>query len=79
MDLHIECNIHQIVFRDKNVEKKEKRRVLADFYKKMFTKSWMQRVRTNIDWHQPSSQDDSVVASAGSITSQGNLGPGGPA
>ena len=57
-------------------EKKEKKRVLADLYKKMFNKSWMQRVQTKIDWHQPSGQDDADASNPDAMTSQANIGPG---
>ena len=59
-------------------EKRQKKRVLADFYKKMFSKkSWMQRVKSKIDWHHPEGSDDSAAMSPDALTSQSNLGPGG--
>ena len=55
-------------------EPRRKKRVLADFYKKLFEKSWMQRVKSKEDWHYPSGVDDSAALSPDAITSQSNLG-----
>lgn len=58
------------------MEKKEKKRILADFYKKLFNKSWMQKVDSEEEWHSPSEEDYYVASTPDAINSQGNVGTG---
>ncbi len=56
------------------MQKKEKKRILADFYKKLFNKSWMQKVDKETDWHYPSEEDLYALSVPDSINSSSNLG-----
>lgn len=57
------------------MEKKERKRIFADFYKKLFNKSWMQKVDVDTDWYHPSKDDYHSLSDPSAISSQGNLGP----
>jgi len=58
----------------KNENETEAKRAFRDFYKRMFTKKWMQPIPNDTEWHYP--EDTSDAASSGDTMAVANLGRG---